>query len=181
MSESLPELNDIDGAIRQLGLAIDPSELHGALCGWLAAGGAAVDDWLGPVLADDDAPPVTPGSPLDALRQASASQLQDRSFGFELLLPDADAPLPRRSGAVFDWCRGFLGGFGLAAGATPSLSEEGTEALADIARLAAATAQDEGDEDDEAALVEIEEFIRVAVLLLHGDCVLAARHRRGFN
>ena len=181
MSENLPALREVDDVIRQLGLAIDASELHGALCGWLVAGGAAIDNWLGPVLADDDAPPVAPGGPLDTLRRASASQLEDRSFGFELLLPDDDASLTRRSGAVFDWCRGFLGGFGLAAGAAPALSEESTEALADIARLAAATAQDEGDDDDEAALVEIEEFIRVAVLLLHGDCVLAAQHRRGLN
>jgi uncharacterized protein YgfB (UPF0149 family) len=124
---------------------------------------------------------VVPGGPFDALRAVSARQLEDRSFGFELLLPDDDASLARRSGAVFDWCRGFLGGFGLAAGATPALSGEGTEALADIARLAAATPQDEGDEEDEAALAEIEEFIRVAALLLHGDCVLAAQHRRGLN
>jgi hypothetical protein len=47
--------------------------------------------------------------------------------------------------------------------------------------LAAATAQDDGDEDDEDALAEIEEFVRVASLLLHGDCVLAPRHRKQFN
>ncbi len=167
--------------MRQLGLGVDPSELHGALCGWLAGGGAQTPDWLAQVLADDAAPPVVADSPLDRLRLASASQLEDRSFGFELLLPDADASLTQRSGAVFDWCRGFLGGFGMAAGQAPSLSEESGEALVDIARLAAATAQEEGDEEDEEALIEIEEFIRVAVLLLHGDCVLAAQHRRGMN
>ncbi len=167
--------------MRQLGLGVDPSELHGALCGWLAGGGAQTPDWLAQVLADDAMLPVVADSALDRLRRASASQLEDRSFGFELLLPDADASLTRRSGAVFDWCRGFLGGFGLAAGQAPSLSEESNEALVDIARLAAATAQDEGDEEDEEALIEIEEFIRVAVLLLHGDCVLAAQHRRGLN
>ena len=32
-----------------------------------------------------------------------------------------------------------------------------------------------------AALAEIEEFVRVAVLLLHGDCVLAPRHRQSLN
>ena len=91
-----------------------------------------------------------------------------------LLVPDEDASLARRSGALFDWCRGFLGGFGLAAGADPPLSGEGREALADLARLAAATAQEDGDDEDEDALVEIEEFVRVAVLLLHGDCALGA-------
>ena len=89
--------------------------------------------------------------------------------------------LAERSGALFEWCRGFLGGFGLAAGKSPPLSEEGTEALADLARLAAATPQEEGDQDDEDALAEIEEFVRVAALLLHGDCVLAPRHRQQFN
>ena len=109
------------------------------------------------------------------------AQLGDRSFGFELLLPEADAPLMVRSGALFDWCRGFLGGFGLAAGGNPRLSEEGSEALGDIAKLAAAQPQEEGDDEDEAALAEIEEFVRVATLLLHGDCVLAAQHRARLN
>jgi len=178
---TLPALAEVDAAARQSGLAIDSSELHGGLCGWLAAGGADNADWLAHVLADDAIAAVAAGSTLDQLREASAGQLEDRSFDFELLLPEADASLAIRSGALFDWCRGFLGGFGLAAGKSPPLSDEGSEALADIAKLAAATPQDDGDEEDEAALVEIEEFVRVAVLLIHGDCVLAVRHRQQFN
>ena len=178
---TLPALAEVDAATRQSGLAVDPSELHGALCGWLAAGGAGSPDWLAKVLADDDIPAVATGSILDDLRQTSAGQLEDRSFDFELLLPDGDASLSIRSGALFDWCRGFLGGFGLAAGPSPPLSDEGSEALADIAKLAAAVPEEDGDEEDEAALVEIEEFVRVAALLIHGDCVLAVRHRQQFN
>ena len=178
---TLPALAEVDAAARQSGLAIDSSELHGGLCGWLAAGGADNADWLAHVLADDAIAAVAAGSTLDQLREASAGQLEDRSFDFELLLPEAEASLAIRSGALFDWCRGFLGGFGLAAGKSPPLSDEGSEALADIAKLAAATPQDDGDEEDEAALAEIEEFVRVAVLLIHGDCVLAARHRQQFN
>ena len=178
---TLPALAEVDAAARQLGLAVEPSELHGALCGWLAAGGAGSADWLGHVLADDAMPAVAVDSTLDQLREASAGQLEDRSFDFELLLPDADTPLATRSGALFDWCRGFLGGFGLAAGQSPPLSDDGNEALSEIAKLAAAMPQDDGDEEDEAALVELEEFVRVAVLLIHGDCVLAVRHRQQFN
>ncbi len=77
-----------------------------------------------------------------------------------------------RAEALFDWCRGFLGGFGLAAGAAPPLSEESGEALQDLARLAKATAESSDDDEDEDALAELEEFVRVAALLLHGDCVL---------
>ena len=138
-------------------------------------------EWPAKVLADDAIAAPAEGGALDELRLASASQLDDRSFDFDLLLPDAEASLAERSGALFDWCRGFLGAFGLAAAQPAEAVRRGQEALADLARLAAAQPQDEGDDDDEEALAEIEEFVRVAVLLLHGDCVLAAQHRQQLN
>jgi uncharacterized protein YgfB (UPF0149 family) len=52
-----------------------------------------------------------------------------------------------------------------------------------MASLARASSEDfeAGCDDDDEALSEIEEFIRVAVLLLHGDVVLASRHRQRLN
>jgi yecA family protein len=181
VSERLPALQDVARESQSAGLAIDASELHGALAGWLAGGGADDARWLAAVMADASLPEESAGSALQQLRLATANQLEDRSFDLELLLPEDGASLAERSGALFGWCRGFLGGFGLAAGAEPPLSEESGEALADLAKLAAASAQDDGDQEDEDALVEIEEFVRVAVLLLHGDCVLGPRHRQQFN
>lgn len=177
-SSSLPGLYEIEEAARAMGLGVGASELHGALCGWLAGGGSDSPRWLAQVMADDTLAAPVADSALDRLRAASVAQLSDRDFGFDLLVPESDAPLVERSSALFDWCRGFLGGFGLSAGAEPPLSEESSEALGDLARLAAASPQEEGDEDDEAALAEIEEFVRVAALLLHGDCAMAAQHRR---
>lgn len=177
----LPASSALDADIRRLALSTSVAELHGGLSGWLAGGGASDRRWLANVLADPALPEVEADGALDQLRLATASQLVDRGFAFELLLPDAEAPLDERSGALFDWCRGFLGGFGLAAGANPPLSEDSREALADLAKLAAAQPQPDGDEEDEEALAEIEEFVRVAALLLHGDCVLAPQHRQKFN
>ncbi|MGH8032074.1 MAG: UPF0149 family protein [Luteimonas sp.] len=181
MSRSLPVLSDVESDCRRLLLAISASELHGSACGWLAGGGAVTAQWLSQVLVDDDLPAAEKDGALDRLWQVSVTQIQDRGFGFALLLPSDDAGLAERSGALFDWCRGFLGAFGLAAGAKPPLSDEGREALADLARLAAARPQDGGDEEDEAALSEIEEFVRVAVLLLHGDCAMGPDHRGRLN
>ncbi len=179
---SLPSPDQIRDASRALGVSVAPSELHGALCGWLAGGGADEAQWLGRVLADDALAAPEPGDALDLLRRVSVTQLGDRDFGLELLLPPPEAGLGERTEALFDWCRGFLGGFGLAAGAAPPLSEEGEEALHDLARLAqAAPDTDEEDEDDESALAEIEEFVRVAALLLHGDCVLGPSRRRSLH
>lgn len=183
MSETLPSLAEIDAEIRHLQLAMPGSELHGGLSGWLAGGGDNAAAWLAPVLADPGLPAPASGSALDRLRVATALQLEDRDFAFALLMPGDSEPLSVRSAALFDWCRGFLGGFGLAAGERSSLSEEGNEALADLARLAAAQpdAEDDDDAGEEDALTELEEFVRVAVLLLHGDAALAPRHRKRLN
>ncbi|MFD1070177.1 UPF0149 family protein [Luteimonas composti] len=181
MPKALPPLQDVESASRSRQLGASASELHGGLCGWLAGGGAQGPEWLAQVLADDGIEAVAEGDVLDRLREASAAQLEDREFGFELLLPAAEASLYERSGALFDWCRGFVGGFGLAAGASPPLSEEGQEALADLVRLSSAAPEEGGDEEDEDALAEIEEYVRVAVLLLHGDCAMGPRHRARLN
>ena len=181
MTSALPSRGEIDAAAQALGLATPASELQGALLGWLCGGGSADGNWLAAVMADPAVPQPAPDSPLQRLRDHALEQLDARNFALDLLVADDDASLGERSGSLFDWCRGFLGGFGLAAGADPPLSEEGRESLADLAKLAAASPQDEGDEEDEAALVEIGEFIRVAALLLHGDCVLGPRHRRSMH
>jgi len=135
------------------------------------------------VLADDALPVPAEGDALSRLLEASVAQLEDRDFAFELLLSDA-GDTAAQADALFTWARAFLGGFGLGAGGRrPTLSEEGEEALNDLAKLAQASSEDfeSGNDDDDDALAEIEEFIRVAVLLLHGDCVMAARHRQRLN
>ena len=119
---ALPTWSEIEAASRALSLAATPAELHGGLCGWLAGGGTDDASWLSAVVEVQDPMPVT-GDALESLRRASAAQLDDRDFAFELLLPAPDATLLARSEALFDWCRGFLGGFGLAAGDTPGVSD----------------------------------------------------------
>ena len=82
---------------------------------------------------------------------------------------------------MLGWCRGFLGGFGLAAGENPPLGEDSADALRDLARMAASELSYEDPEGDEESLAEVSEFVRVAALLLHGDCVLGPRHRKSLN
>ncbi len=179
----LPSVDDVNQASQALGLGASAAELHGGLCGWLSAGGAPVREWPARVLADDNLPTPAEGDALARLLDASMAQLEDRDFAFELLLSDA-SDTATQADALFTWARAFLGGFGLGSGQNrPALSEEGDEALTDLAKLAQASSEDfeSGNDDDEDALAEIEEFIRVAVLLLHGDCVMAARHRQRLN
>ena len=119
MSETeLPVWAEVATAADRLALACSPAELHGALCGWLAAGGADAAGWPALVMADPALPVPAPGDPLDRLRGASAAQLGDPEFGFQLLLPEGGKPIDR-AGALFAWCRAFLGGFGLALDGKP--------------------------------------------------------------
>jgi uncharacterized protein YgfB (UPF0149 family) len=178
-TSDLPVLTDVSAAIAQRQLGVDASELHGSLCGYLSAGGMATPgDWLLRLgLVETDAGGAQ-GDAVDHLFLSSLSQLDDPALGFTLLLPADEQPVTERAEALLSWCRGFLGGFGLASGPTPPLSPEAGEALDDLGKIAASSLSYDDPVGDEAALVEIEEFVRVAALLLHGDCVGAPRARR---
>lgn len=166
--------DELDTAVIQLRLGTDASELHGSLCGYLAGGGT-----LGrqPVLAalQLDGEAVTPSAVdlalLDRLAKQSLAEFADTELGFEPLLPADDRPLSERAEAMVQWCRGFLGGFGLAgATAHAGLSAEAQEILRDLGTIGA-SAFDFGDEaEDEDALIEVHEFVRVGAMLLFTEC-----------
>ena len=174
----LPDTEALAEAARIAGLAVDPSELHGSLCGYLCGGGRCdADDWIQRLALEAERAPE-PDDALDRLRSVTTAQLAAQDFGFEVLLPTDDAPLAERADALVAWCNGFLGGYGLAAPDASLLSDEAVEALQDLGRIAASDLAYDGSEADEDALAEIVEFVRVAALLLHGDCVGNAHRNR---
>lgn len=155
-------------------LGVDASELHGSLSGFLCAGGEADPaGWLHRLALVGVA-----GDALQQLYRATSEQLQSPDFGFELFLPADELGLEQRADALVAWCRGFLGGFGLVAGSSNELTDESAEALDDLGRIASSAFSYEDPDADEAALAEVIEFVRVAALLLHGDCVLRRQTRR---
>lgn len=179
---SLPAFAQVADELQALEASLEPSELHGSLCGYVSGGGKHDrSGWFAAVMSDPLLAAPAPDSPLDLLYRASAAQLESPDFGFELLLPADERPVSERGDALLAWCRGFLGGFGLASGANPPLSEDASEALADMARIASSDLSYEEPEADAEALEEVSEFVRVAVMLLHSDCVLGPRHRRKLN
>lgn len=167
----LPTHPEVQGEIDRLQLSVDASELHGSLCGLLCAGArVGRGDWVRKLELEPAGAPAEDGA-LDRLYLGSIGQLDDPELGFELLVPGDDAAMLERGDALLGWCRGFLGGFGLAEGPRPALSPEAAEALEDLGRIASTELTCEEAEADETALAEVSEFIRIAALLLHGDCV----------
>lgn len=178
----LPSHDELEAYLRQARLGLSASELHGALCGYLSRGGEPERKlWLQRVMADPEVGDVERDGLVDDLYVVTTGQLESPDFGFDLLLPDADAPLVARADGLLDWCRGFLGGFGLAVAGEAPLSDESRDALGDLSRIAASELSYDDPDGDEEALEEVAEFVRVAALLLYSDCVLGPRHRRSLN
>ena len=152
---------------------IGASDLHGSLTGYLCGGGSAdARHWLDALeLEPDEAlPEAIPPAVLERLYAECAGWLDDPELGFEPLLPPADTTLELRAEALVDWCRGFLGGLGLAGtGHQDALSAEAQEILHDFAAIAGTRFEYNDAEEDESALTEVVEFIRVGALLLHAE------------
>ncbi|WP_114238951.1 UPF0149 family protein [Dyella sp. C9] len=164
---------ELDDTVVQLQLGVPTSDLHGSLCGFLAGGGRMGRQSLVEALhLDSDVQPAGRDKALlERLVTQTEAELADPELGFEPLLPADDRPLPERAEALVDWCRGFLGGFGLAgAEAHGKLSEEAQEILRDLGTIAASSF-DFGDEgEDEDALIEVHEFVRMGAMLLFAEC-----------
>ncbi len=167
-SPSLPVFDVVQSELVALAVGMDADDLHGSLCGFLAAGGASDSTSWPEGLALDAiaADRLRADQPLGELFAASVAQLNDDELGFQLLLPD-DAALDNRAEALLAWCRGFIGGFGLAGGRTAS--DDAQEALADLGRIAATVLSFEDAEQDAQSLEELVEFVRIAVLLLNSE------------
>lgn len=166
---------ELDGVAARLKLAVDASELHGSLCGYLCGGGRVGRGALLKALELDGAetvPSAADEALLDRLVRQSEEELADPELGFEPLLPADDRPLDERADALGDWCRGFLGGFGLAGPDRQArLSDDAKEILRDLSTIAGAEFEFEEAGADEDALIELHEFVRVAAMLLHAECV----------
>jgi uncharacterized protein YgfB (UPF0149 family) len=166
--------DEIDALVMRLRLGTDASELHGSLCGYIAGGGSLRGtSVLAALQLDGEVTDVAPNDKalLDRLARQCESELADPELGFEPLLPEDDRPLAERAEATVEWCRGFLGGFGLAGtSAHAKLSDEAQEVLRDLGIIAASSFDFDNQDEDEDALIEVHEFVRIGAMLLHTEC-----------
>jgi uncharacterized protein len=166
-----PDLDQLEGILRAAGLTCPASMAHGLLSGCLVAdaslSGARLEQVLGerhPPAGHDDA-----GfhRAVEALRLQVLRALNDADLGFEPLLPDEGEDLEVRAQGLALWVDGFLGGLGQ----TPRVgglkpSPEAVEILRDFAQIARIEAEPEVSETNEQALAELNEYVRVGVMLL---------------
>jgi hypothetical protein len=169
------DLQALAAAVVDGGLPVSMAALHGAACGFAVFDDAEyplyeLADLLDPGLSGDD--PAL-GQFVDAVRDALGAE----DFGFALLLPDEDDAEPEeRLEALGLWCGSFLQAFGAGLARLPEAGGEGlalpdeiqeiVDDLAAIAEVDPETAADEDAGDVEGQLLELEEFVKVGVLLI---------------
>ena len=135
----------------------------------------------------EDLPPA-----LRVMARETCAQFAGADLALSLVLPAEDAPLRERAEGIYDWTRGLLLGLGLAGLKAEALSDQGRELLDDLLAITRldldsltsaavengaehGTENDVGHdaggevEEDESALMELREFLWVAVRLLHEE------------
>lgn len=166
---SPPNHQQVADALQAHRLGVQPSDLHGSLTGYLCAGGRlGVDDWLDRLeLAPDDAATARDDT-LAALLAAALAQFDDAPARIAPLLPAPSAPVSARADALVEWCRGFLGGYGLGA-LHGEPSADAQEILADFGTIGGSHLDVEGGAGDERALREVLDFVCTAAALLRRE------------
>jgi len=173
----------LQSALQSAGVDVGASELHGIVCGAICnqIKSGLEHDLSALVINGEGSEPgaIAPlEEPIRSVYQSASTMLHQSDAEFGLLLPDEKLSIADRTEALASWCRGFM--FGLLhndAFAIEQLPGEAEEIARDFLAFADAESGDNPSEDDERALMEIEEYIRVGVQLIFEE--LYAEHPDG--
>jgi yecA family protein len=146
---------------------LHPSQVHGLLTGIICGNPAATTAWKELVLGKEDN--AAAHETLQALYDSTAKELNEFLFQFQMLLLADDHPLPARAESLTLWCQGFLTGLKVThvpiEGRDPG---EMTEAIDDMIEIAKMDYEEVVEsEEDEAAYVELVEYVRMAAVLIY--------------
>jgi hypothetical protein len=170
----MPDYSRFDQSLESIGLDLGAGETHGVICGLICAGTSQAHiDWIESLFEERPSNDLLVRETRQMLGQlylASRHQLGDGGVEFVLLLPQDEETLQSRGRALVAWCEGFLYGLGLAGIAEQHLAGDAKEALHDISEFTRLDLDAlEDDESSESAYMELQEFLRVAVMLIRED------------
>ena len=181
-SIKLPSFDQVEEVLSKANAYLEPSELHGLLCGSACHGALSPDqEWMGVLLGE------TPREIFEQVElfvrqmfSVSVQQLTSADLDFELLLlqeseradAEANVELLTQLACLGSWCEGFLLGMELHQRQTKKKYNDNVkEALEDIAQASRAYLKAVNSKEllDEAALLECMEHVRIAVMLIYAE------------
>lgn len=171
---NFPDYQPLLKALGETTFKLHPAEAHGLICGVICGNidSNKKSNWEELVTGGDNGEEAkNTHTLLQALHDESKKQLTEILFEFKLLLPDDSEELPHRAEALTLWCQGFLTGLKAShvqmVNRSPS---ELTEAINDLIEIAKMNYEEVvASEEDEAAYIELVEYVRVAVILIYED------------
>ncbi len=160
----------INAIVQQIQPELTAAEAHGMAAGMLCGNQRTTSNfWLSEVFLVADLDNTDDEVLLANLFEETRRLLDSDDFKFDLFLPtETEASLNGQIAALKDWCQGFLAGFGMTV-ASADCSPEAREILKDIAectRLDTDSENDANQDENESAFVEVNEYLRAAVILL---------------
>lgn len=176
MSEikQLPSFDDIANLFAKSTLNAHPSFAHGFWLGMICGGRhVSPKDWMDRVLGQKDVwgkLPTDLQHMLLAIAEATVEQLGDPEYSLQIFLPDDDDEIDDRVHALSEWCAGFMQAFRHCNQDHENLLQgDAAEALADLNEITQLSLELEDDPEEEQNFLEVVEYVRVALLLIHQD------------
>ena len=162
--------DEFERVLRDARALPEPAEAHGTLAGALCSSSDyGLIEWLHEILPDESPEgEALQSSVLQNVYNTMVRTLAGSDADFAPLLPDDEAPLTERAGALSLWCQGFLYGLGSGPASDPAkVSQEAGEIIRDLTEITHVGVEaDEQNEENELAFAEVVEFVRVGVQLL---------------
>jgi uncharacterized protein YgfB (UPF0149 family) len=159
--------------------ASSAAEIHGIATGMLCLDNQADGmTWINEIFQHAEALLEEDKAMLMGLFDQTQDFLTGDEFGFDLLLPDDEFTLDEQAEGIRNWCQGFLFGFGFSSSAK-EMPDEALEIINDIVEISKLGLDDDSDEDEQQ-LMEVHEYLRAAVMLLHEELISenASEHPR---
>lgn len=146
------------------------AEAHGLATGMLCIENQMeVGNWLSQLLEDEIVLVDEDKIVLVSLFEQTRKLLNDEDdgFRFDIFLPGEDDALSNQLEALRFWCEGFLFGVGFSRSSSDWPGETG-EIMKDIVEFTKLDSHvdEQMDDEDESALIEIQEYLRVAVMMI---------------
>lgn len=165
--KTTPTFLALANALENTALILHPSEVHGILTGMLCSPNQSNVQWEQLIFKNN----VTPETKalLHELLEITQHHLKEFLFDFELLMPEDSEALMQRAEGLTLWCQGFLTGLNLVhIPITGREKSETTEAINDIIEIAKMKYEDVvASEEDEAAYIELVEYVRMSVIFIY--------------
>ena len=175
------EFDQLANLFVELGVFSSPAELHGLLCGALTAEpGMDEGQWLqlaATFLEQQELGFIEVKTELLNLFASTQAELAGTGFDLDLLVPDDDAPMADRADSLAAWCRGFISGVRSFAKGQDGFSAEVKETLADLTNIAQLDTDLDESDDNEADLMELSEYVRMAAIMVFTELNTEAEER----